>query len=354
MSQSSQRSHSSQRSPGVSERFYAALLWLYPTSFRHEYGCEMVQTFRDLYRQERAASAVGGVLRLWGLMLSDLLTTLCIEHYRALFGREKEFLMTNAFLHLDVAYKTDIGLKRSGNEDHASSYVPEDEQELTRKGALFVVADGMGGHAYGDVASEMAVNVLHETYYQDAETDVATSLQRAVELANAQIFATNKGFQQDQSAVKQNFMGTTIVAVVIKDDHAFIANVGDSLVYLVRGEQVIQLAQNHAWVAEQVVKGLLTPEQARTHEKKNVITRCLGTKESVEVYCASEKVQDGDILVLCTDGLYSLVPEPEIRSLVQRYDSQESAQRLIARANEQGGVDNITALVVHVALSSAK
>jgi serine/threonine protein phosphatase PrpC len=346
------------RTSSSAERLYRALLWLYPVQFRRTYGREMVQTFRDCYRQEQEQGD-WSIARLWGLVLSDLVTSVCVEHWKAsitfcksVLGLEKESLMTNALLNLDVALRTDIG-GRSSNEDNMSSYVPEDAQVMAKKGALFVVADGLGGHVQGEVASELAVNTIRDTYYQDTDEDIALSLRKAVEHANALIWQRNgekfRDATEDEKA--QGGMATTCVAAVLQNDHVYVANAGDSLAFIMRAEQVMQIAQNHSWVVEQVHAGLLTKEQARSHEKRNMITRCLGTKSDVDVYVASEAVQDGDVLLLCTDGLWSLVEEDELRSIVEQYAPQESAKRLVERANENGGPDNITAVVVRVSLA---
>lgn len=347
------------RASSSAERLYCALLWLYPAQFRRAYGREMVQTFRDCYREEQGQGD-WGVARLWGLVLSDLVTSVCVEHWKAsitfcksILGLEKESIMTNALLNLDVALRTDIG-GRLSNEDNMGSYVPEDAQVMAKKGALFVVADGLGGHAQGEVASELAVNTIRDVYYQDTDEDIATSLRRAVENANALIWQKNAEKFQDatEDEKAQGGMGTTCVAVILQDTHVYVANAGDSFAYIMRAEQVMQIAQDHSWVAEQVQAGLLTKEQARSHEKRNVITRCLGTSPDVDVYVAAETVQDGDVLLLCTDGLWSLVEEDELRSIVEQYDPQESAKRLVERANENGGPDNITAVVVRVSLAA--
>ena len=345
--------------PSSAERLYRALLWLYPAQFRHTYGREMVQTFRDCYREEQEQGD-WGLARLWGLVLSDLVTSVCVEHWKAsitfwksIVGLEKESLMTNALLNLDVALRTDIG-GRLSNEDNMSSYVPEDAQVMAKKGALFVVADGLGGFAQGEVASELAVNTIRDTYYQDTDEDIALSLRKAVEHANALIWQRNGEKFQDATGDEkaQGGMATTCVAAVLQNDRVYVANAGDSLAFIMRAEQVMQIAQNHSWVMEQVHAGLMTKEQARSHEKRNVITRCLGTSSDVDVYVASETVQDGDVLLLCTDGLWSLVEEDELRSIVEQYDPQESAKRLVERANENGGPDNITAVVVRVSLAA--
>ncbi len=348
------------RSPSSSERFYCALLWLYPAQFRRTYGREMARTFRDCYREEQGRSGSGSIARLWSLVLSDLVTSVCVEHWKAsisffksLLGLEKESLMTNTLLNLDVALRTDIG-SRPSNEDNMLSYVPEDPQMMAKKGAIFVVADGLGGHTQGEVASELAVNTIRDTYYQDTNEDIVTSLRIAVEHTNSLIWKRNGEKFQDATKDEkaQVGMATTCVAAVLQNDRVYVANVGDSLAYVIHAGQIMQIAQVHSWVAEQVHAGLLTKEQARSHEKRNMITRCLGVKADVEVYVASEPVQDGDILILCTDGLWSLVEEDELRSIVEQYDSQESAKRLVERANENGGPDNITAVVVRVSLTA--
>jgi serine/threonine protein phosphatase PrpC len=348
------------RSPSVSERFYRVLLWFYPVQFRRMYGCEMVRVFRDCYREELARGGSGSIVRLWSVILSDLVTSVCVEHWKAsiaffksVLGLEKEFFMTNTLLNLEVALRTDIG-RRSSNEDNMISYVPEDPQLMAKKGALFVVADGLGGHTQGEVASELAVNTIRDTYYQDTNADSVTSLRLAVEYANSIIWKRNGEKFQDATKDEkvQAGMATTCVVAVLQNDRVSIANVGDSLAYVIRAGQIMQIAQDHSWVAEQVHAGLLTKEQARSHEKRNIITRCLGTSPTVEVYAASEIMQNGDILILCTDGLWSLVEEDELRSIVEQYDPQESAKRLVERANENGGPDNITAVVVRVSLTA--
>ncbi len=329
-----------------SEMLYHALLWLYPPSFRRMYGREMLQTFRDCYRDSVQHEGVAGLVALWRLVLPDVVVSVCSEQVRAgisllrrLSGlQEKEYRLMS-LLTLDTAARTHIGLKRANNEDNVVTVVPTDAQVMAQKGALFVVADGMGGHAKGDVASELAVNTIRDTYYQDTRSDIATVLREAVEQANKVIFDSDK------------HMGTTCVAVVLKESTVYIANTGDSFVYLIRTGQMRQLAEDHSWVAEQVRTGAMTREEAEAQGKGNVIVRCLGETRDVEVYVGTEQVQDKDILVLCTDGLHGLVSEDEIRAIAEQYEPEESVQRLIARANENGGTDNITAAVIRVSLS---
>jgi serine/threonine protein phosphatase PrpC len=245
-------------------------------------------------------------------------------------------------LRLDVAQLTDVGRKREHNEDNMAFVIPKDSQVMASKGALFIVADGMGGHAAGEVASEIAVDTISNMYYQEDSTDVAVSLLRAIKRANASIH------QRAAENLLRTGMGTTCVAAVLRGNMAYIANVGDSRSYLLRGNQVKQISQDHSWVAEQVRAGLLTEEQARTHAQRNVITRCLGTQAEVDVDIFHEELLEGDFLVLCTDGLSGLVSDEELHRIVDQFVPQESVYHLVERANENGGPDNITTIVVRV------
>ena len=245
-------------------------------------------------------------------------------------------------LRLDVAQLTDVGRKREHNEDNMAFVIPKDLQVMSSKGALFIVADGMGGHAAGEVASEIAVDTVSNMYYQEDSNDVAVSLLRAIRRANASIH------QRAAENLLRTGMGTTCVAAVLRGNMAYIANVGDSRAYLLRGNNVKQISQDHSWVAEQVRAGLLTEEQARTHAQRNVITRCLGTQAEVDVDIFHEELHEGDSLVLCTDGLSGLVNDEELQRIVEQFVPQESVYHLVERANENGGPDNITAIVVQV------
>ena len=245
-------------------------------------------------------------------------------------------------LRLDVAQLTDVGRKREHNEDNMAYVIPKDLQVMATKGALFIVADGMGGHAAGEVASEIAVDTVSNAYYQSDGDDVALSLLQAIRRANAAIH------QRAAENMLRSGMGTTCVAAVLRGNMAYIANVGDSRAYLVRNGQVKQISQDHSWVYEQVRAGLLTEDQARTHAQRNVITRSLGTQIEVEVDVFQEQMQEGDTLVLCSDGLSGLISDEELRRIVDQFVPQESVYHLVERANENGGPDNITAIVVRV------
>ncbi len=245
-------------------------------------------------------------------------------------------------LRLDVAQLTDVGRKREHNEDNMAYVIPKDSQVMSMKGALFIVADGMGGHAAGEVASEIAVDTVSNVYYMDDNLDVAGPLLQAIKRANVAIH------QRAAENMLRSGMGTTCVAAVLRGNAAYIANVGDSRAYLVRQGQVKQISLDHSWVAEQVRAGLLTEDQARTHAQRNVITRSLGTQPDVEVDVFRELIQPGDTLVLCSDGLSGLISDEELMRIVEQSVPQESVYHLVERANENGGPDNITAIVVQV------
>ncbi|HEY4032486.1 MAG TPA: Stp1/IreP family PP2C-type Ser/Thr phosphatase [Ktedonobacteraceae bacterium] len=243
---------------------------------------------------------------------------------------------------LNIAQRTDVGRQRPHNEDNVAYIVPKDAMLQAKKGALFIVADGMGGHAAGEVASEMAVSTVSTLYYYDHDSDVAASLLRSIKYTNAIIY------QRAREQAEHNGMGTTCVAAVLLDDRAYIANVGDSRAYLVRRGWVRQISQDHSWVAEQVRAGAMTEAEARMHQLRNMITRSLGSLPEVEVDIFIEQVQEGDTLVLCSDGLSGMINDNEIAQIVERYSPQECVHRLIEQANAHGGMDNITVLVARV------
>jgi len=245
-------------------------------------------------------------------------------------------------LGLTVAQRTDVGRKRQHNEDSVAYIIPKDQQLLSEKGALFIVADGMGGHAAGEVASEIAVDTICTLYYQDPDTDVPASLRRAIQCANATIY------QCATENTQHSGMGTTCVVTVLRGKQAFVANVGDSRAYLVHRGQVRQITQDHSWVAEQVRMGQMTPEEAQSHSMRNIITRSLGPFPEIEVDLFIEPVEEGDSFLLCSDGLCGLVSDTEMAQVVDQFGPQESVYRLIECANAQGGIDNITAIVARV------
>jgi serine/threonine protein phosphatase PrpC len=245
--------------------------------------------------------------------------------------------------HLIAAGQTDPGQRRGLNED---AWRIADESDLgdmiEERGQLFAVADGMGGHAAGEVASELAIETLFAEYYgrDDAPMSPAMRLEQAVLEANARIY------EQAGARASQAGMGTTIVAAVARGEWLTIANVGDSRAYLVRSGIVQQLTHDHSWVAEQVTAGLLTEQQAQNHMYRNVVTRCLGHNPQIEVDTSEQVLEPGDAVLLCSDGLSNQVSEDELIRVIAQQAPPEAVAELIELANRYGGPDNITAILI--------
>ena len=249
-------------------------------------------------------------------------------------------------IRLIFAKGTDVGCQREHNEDFVQAYNPPDPEQRRRKGLLFVVADGMGGHQAGEVASETAVQTISHEYYRDPDPQVAPALVRAIQKANALIY------ERAQESIAQVGMGTTAVAAVARGPELVLANVGDSRAYLLRNGSLRQVTRDHSFVEEQIRAGLLTREEARAHPRRNVVTRALGPKPEVDVDTYGGKLSPGDVLLLCSDGLSEYVPDHEIEGILRQSTPQEAVDMLIALAKERGGSDNISALVVQAAPAS--
>jgi len=244
---------------------------------------------------------------------------------------------------LQISFKegTDVGKVRDHNEDCV--LVPKvSEADQKRKGRLFIVADGMGGYQAGEVASEMAARTVARVYYEDPSEDATTRLSNAVQAANAEVH------QQAQSNTARAGMGTTMVAVALVGRTAYVASVGDSRAYVAHKGELNQITHDHSFVGEQVRAGILTKEQARTHPQRNVITRALGSQPMVQVDTFSGELSDGDVLVMCTDGLTGHVPDDKLRDTVLSLPPEQVVPQLIQMAKDDGGSDNITAIVLRV------
>lgn len=242
--------------------------------------------------------------------------------------------------------KSDLGRRRNHNEDFSL---------IDEKRGLFIVADGMGGHAAGEVASQKAVDVIHEfisqpplspePFGQDPSlSPSANFLRNAIKMANLQIH------EMAREKDVLSGMGTTVVCLLVKNSTATIANVGDSRCYLLRDHQLHQLTEDHSFVHEQVKKNLISHEETRTHPLRNIITRALGPSRDVEVDFFFEEIKPGDLFLLCTDGLTSMVEDKVILEvLTEPSASLEVKNRnLIAEANLNGGDDNITIILVEI------
>ena len=247
-------------------------------------------------------------------------------------------------LHVEVGSLSDPGQVRELNEDYFGT--PETMEIsldlVEQKGRLYAVADGMGGHAAGEVASWQAISTLFVEYYASPSAEIIKRMKMAIEAANAEVHAQAS---LDQARAG---MGTTLVAAVLQGDDLYVANVGDSRAYLVREQSVEQVTRDHSWVNEQVQAGIITAQEAREHLYRNIITRSLGTRPDVDIDFFQRKVQPGDVLVLCCDGLSNQVEDDEIARIASNNSVQESSQAFIDLANQRGGPDNVTAIVVKI------
>ena len=229
-------------------------------------------------------------------------------------------------MRIRYAAKTDVGMKRTHNEDYFS---------LLEEDQLFLVADGMGGHASGEVASKMATESIQEFY-------VENRLVVGVKVANQRIF---------EAALKDlrlKGMGTTIVGGQIVGDKLYIAHVGDSRCYRVRGGAIEQMTRDHSLLEEyKDAKPGMSDEEQRKFPHKNVITRALGMRETVQVDIHAQEIQDGDVFVFCSDGLSGMVEDHTIASVVKATpDLEQAVSQLVEAANQAGGTDNVTVLAL--------
>jgi len=248
---------------------------------------------------------------------------------------------------LEVGAATDIGKRKQTNEDNYATYLPGDSAAPGLKdGGLLVVADGLGGHFAGEVASKLAVTIMRDflTVERDKSSSIPKLLAETAKKANEQINSANRG-------LKGFFrpMGTTLTSVFVEGDTAYFCHVGDSRAYLVRGTRIVQVTQDHSWVDEQVRNGLMTVAEARRDPRRNVLTRTLGTRPDTAIDTYEKKLLPGDMLILCTDGVSNLVSDEEMVKVCNEAETpQDAAERLVATANDRGAPDNVTALVAVV------
>jgi protein phosphatase len=244
-------------------------------------------------------------------------------------------------MRIDWAGLSDRGRRRTSNED---SFLADGSL------GLFVVADGMGGHAAGEVASRLAVDTVRRVLGETgARPEPRLTIERAITEANRAIV------ERTQEHEGLEGMGTTLVLALIDASSAWISHVGDSRAYRVRGGALQLLTRDHSWVNEQVRMGLLSQEEARRHPWRNVVTRALGSREQVEAEVGVEELVAGDRILLCSDGLNSMVKEDKILEAIDGAgnDLELACRRLIELANGSGGEDNITVLLLGVSPHTA-
>jgi serine/threonine protein phosphatase PrpC len=280
------------------------------------------------------------------------------EEWRQLIGRAAEIVTAPPpNIRVRSGRLSHVGMSRPLNEDCLAVIECQAVQESVSAGlGLYVVADGMGGYEGGEIASAIAIATVTERLLHDFitpqfsstagepdETQITTWLSDAIQNANQHI--------NNARSARGNDMGTTLVGAIVSGDRAYIANVGDSRAYLLRkGEKTItQVSVDHSLVQRLVATGQITAEEAKYHPYRNVIFRSLGGQPNVEIDMFHERLHPGDRLLLCSDGLSGMVPDPELASIIAAHDDpQEACRALIERANAAGGVDNITAVLVYI------
>ena len=241
-----------------------------------------------------------------------------------------------------VVLRTDVGLVRSENQDFAIFTTPREERASHPGGRLLIVADGMGGHRGGATASRLATEVVKQQYLGSETGDPATALREALTRANARIHA------EAQSNADLRGMGTTTSALVLRNDRAWFAHVGDSRIYRVRGGEIEQLTEDHSLVASMVREGLLTTKEAENHPRRNVLQRSMGVAEEVEIDVRGPfEIQADDVFILCSDGLHGVVKEEEIKEHAS-LPLDEAADHYVKLALERGAPDNVTVLMARI------
>jgi PPM family protein phosphatase len=241
-----------------------------------------------------------------------------------------------------VVLRTDVGLVRSENQDFAAFTTPREERGSHPGGRLLIVADGMGGHRGGATASRLATEVVKRQYLESDTTDPAAALREALTRANARIHT------EAQSNPELRGMGTTTSALVLRNNQAWFAHVGDSRIYRVRNGEIEQITEDHSLVASMVREGLLTTKEAENHPRRNVLQRSMGVAEEVEIDVRGPfDLQVGDVFILCSDGLHGVVKEEEIKEQAG-LPLDEAADRYVKLALERGAPDNVTVLVARI------
>ena len=243
---------------------------------------------------------------------------------------------------VEFAASSHVGLVREENQDAVGKFPADVLDDGANPGLLFVIADGMGGHKGGKEASRIAVEIAGEKYFNNELASIPQRLRSTFELANASIREYGDGNPECRG------MGTTMIALALHNGTAYVAHVGDSRLYKITDDEIIQLTEDHSMVAEWHRQGWLTEEQARDHPERSILYRALGVNEQVEIdLLENVTLQDGDCFLLCTDGLTNHVENREMWKLVLEENPQSACDKMIALALQRGGYDNITIQLVY-------
>jgi PPM family protein phosphatase len=245
---------------------------------------------------------------------------------------------------IEAAILTDVGRQRANNEDSYIYWEPDSDEDFRRKGRLAVVADGMGGYEGGQEASRLAVETVRSVYDNAFAGDPQETLVDAFVAAHQNI----QRFAQEHPQFYG--MGTTCTALAIVDRQLSFAHVGDSRLYLIRGESISRLTRDHSYVGRLVESGIVRSEDAESHPQRHILTAALGSGREVTPNVPEHpfSLEDRDTLLLCTDGLWGLIGDPDLARVVQANSPAEACQKLVAMALERGGPDNVTVLVLRV------
>jgi PPM family protein phosphatase len=246
---------------------------------------------------------------------------------------------------VELASLTDVGCSRENNEDSYGYWEPEDDASFAALGRLAIVADGMGGHEGGQVASRMAVEILAETYAASAEPESQKRLLDALAEAHRRI---QRKAREDPLL---SAMGTTCTAFALVNAQLYFVHVGDSRLYLLREGKLRPLTRDHTLIARLIEKGVIRPEEAENHPQKHVLTSALGVPDDIEIDFPPEPVpiQADDALLICTDGLWGQMNLNEMQQVTASQSPKNACRALIQLAKERGGPDNITVQILHIA-----
>jgi PPM family protein phosphatase len=243
---------------------------------------------------------------------------------------------------ITLAAKTDLGRRRENNEDKYEFYIPEDDARLASRGQVFIVCDGMGGHAAGQFASELTVKTFIDVYYSHPAESAEVAMTAAVVAANR--FVTDVG----RTVPERKGMGTTLSALVLLQEKAYTVQVGDSRIYRLRNGEMLMLTHDHTWVDDAVRAGLITAAEAEDHPYKHVLTRAIGGDADVKPDISSDDMQVGDIYLLCSDGLINHVSDDTIGEVLRTKAPSEAAWNLVGQALQGGGSDNTTVQIIRI------
>ena len=240
---------------------------------------------------------------------------------------------------LFISFKTDIGKKRSENQDRVYSEFLGDNVSIA------IVCDGMGGASSGGVASQLAIDSMISRIKENYRAGMSENSIRNMMLTSVH-YANNVVYENSKADIEKNGMGTTVVAALVVQKKIYVVSVGDSRAYLIRDNQMKQVTSDHSMVADMVRRGVLTEEQAACHPMRNYITRAVGTDDTIEVDILSIPRMNGDRWIVCSDGLYGQISKQELEETAKTAELEEAAGKLLVLALEHGGKDNISFIIL--------